>query len=267
MPITVASLHVYPIKSCRAMDLVAVRFDELGPLYDRRFMVVDENGRYLTQRQLPKLALITPRLGPTALVVSAPQMPQLKVAMSQHGAKLTEIEVWRFRGPAEDVGEHAADWLSSFLERPCRLVRWSSSALREVNPAHARTQAATAFTDGYPVLLMNEGSVDDLGKRVGQRVAMTRFRPNLVVRGAEPYAEDHWRKIRVGELTLDVVKPCSRCAITTTDQLTGERAKEPLTTLATYRERDGEVYLGQNCVHLALGSVRVGDEVEVLEST
>ena len=266
MPITVASLHVYPIKSCRAMDLVAVRFDALGPLYDRRFMVVDEAGRYLTQREVPKLALITPRLGPTSLVVSAPHMPQLKVAMTQQGARTLEIEVWRFKGPAEDVGEHAADWLSSVLERPCRLVRWSSSALREVNPKYARTQSATAFSDGYPVLLMNEGSVDDLGKRVGQRVAMNRFRPNLVVRGAEPYAEDNWRKIRVGELELDVVKPCSRCAITTTDQLTGERGKEPLATLATYRERDGEVLLGQNCVHLALGSVRVGDEVQVLES-
>jgi uncharacterized protein YcbX len=266
MTITVASLHVHPIKSCRAMDLVAVRFDPLGPLYDRRFMIVDDAGRFLTQRELPKLATITPRLGPTSLLITAPHMPQLKVAMTQHGARTIEIEVWRFKGPAEDVGDHAADWLSSLLERPCRLVRWSAAALREVNPSHARTQSATAFTDGYPVLLMNEGSVEDLGKRVGQRVAMNRFRPNLVVRGAEPYAEDAWRRIRVGELELDVVKPCTRCVTTTTDQLTGERGKEPLATLATYRAREGEVVLGQNCVHMTLGSVRVGDEVEVLES-
>ena len=263
---TVASLHVYPIKSCRGMDLQAVRFDDLGPLYDRRFMVIDEAGRFLTQRELPRLALITPRLGPTALVLSADGMPQLKVAMTQRDAKLREIHVWRFDGPAEDAGDGAADWFSSFLERPCRLVRWSAEAVRRVNPEHARSESFVAFTDGYPVLLMNEASVEDLAKRVGQRLPMNRFRPNLVVRGAEPYAEDTWRKLRIGDLELDVVKPCSRCAITTTDQLTGERGKEPLATLASYRERDGEVLLGQNCIHLGFGSVRVGDDVEVLET-
>jgi uncharacterized protein YcbX len=263
---TVASLHVYPIKSCAALDLLAVRFDELGPLYDRRFMLVDENGRFLTQREVPKLAVITPRLGPTALVVSAPDMPQLKVPMTQRDAKMREIEVWRFKGPAEDAGENAADWFGSLLGRPCRLVRWSEQALRQVNPAHARTQSATAFTDGYPVLLMNEASVADLSQRAGKRIPMNRFRPNLVVKDAPAYAEDGWRKIRCGELELDVVKPCSRCAITTTDQARGEREKEPLATLATYRERDGEVYLGQNCVHLGDGSIRVGDSVEVLET-
>jgi len=263
---TVASLHVYPIKSCRAMDLLAVRFDDLGPLYDRRFMLVDDDGRFLTQRELPRLALITPRLGPTALLISAEGMPQLKVAMSQRDAKLRAIEVWGFEGPAEDAGASAADWFSSFLERSCRLVRWSEQAARRVDPAYARSESFVAFSDGYPALLMNEASVEDLNGRCQQRLPMSRFRPNLVVRGAEPYAEDGWRKIRIGDLTLDVVKPCSRCVTTTTDQLTGARGKEPLATLATYRERDGKVYLGQNCIHLGFGSIRVGDAVEVLET-
>jgi uncharacterized protein YcbX len=263
---TVASLHVYPIKSCRGLDLTAVRFDQLGPLYDRRFMLVDENGVYLTQRTVPRLALIAPRLGPTALVISAPNMPQLKVAMSQRDARRIEVQIWEHRGPAEDAGESAADWFSSFLERPCRLVRWAEGQLRKVDPKYARSEAATSFNDGYPVLLMSEASVADLNKRMPQPVPMNRFRPNLVVRELEPYAEDSWRKIRIGDVELDVVKPCGRCATTTVDQLTGVAGTEPLATLAGYRKEGNKVLLGQNCVHLNLGSIRAGDPVEVLET-
>ena len=263
---TVASLHVYPIKSCRGMDLTAVRFDPLGPLYDRRFMLVDENGRYLTQRELPRLALITPRLGPTALMVSAPNMPQLKVAMSQRDAKRIAIKVWEFEGVAEDAGASAADWFSSFLERSCRVVRWAEDQLRPVSPKYARTEAATSFNDGFPVLLTSEASLADLNKRMKAPLPMNRFRPNIVVRDLEPYAEDSWRKIRIGELELDVVKACGRCATTTVDQLTGVAGSEPLATLATYRKQDNKVLFGQNCVHLGLGSIRTGDPVEVLES-
>src|SRR5689334_13307200 len=234
---TVASLHVYPIKSCRGLDLTAVRFDELGPAYDRRFMVVDAEGRFLAQRALPKMALIAPKLGPTALIVAAPDMPQLKVAMSQRDAKRIEVQVWRHRGPAEDCGESAADWFSSFLGQPCRLVRWADDQLREVNPKYARSPAATAFSDGYPVLLLSEASLADLNGRLQQRLPMNRFRPNLVVRDCDAFAEDGWRKIRVGEIELDVVKPCGRCSTTTVDQLTGVAGKEPLATLASYRTR------------------------------
>jgi hypothetical protein len=266
---TVASLHVYPIKSCRGLDLTAVRFDQLGPLYDRRFMLVDENGAFLSQRKLPRLALITPRLGPTALVVSAPNMPQLKVAMSQRDARRIEVQIWEHRGAAEDVGANAADWFSSFLEQPCRLVRWADDQLRPVDPKYARSEAATTFNDGFPVLLMSEASVADLNKRMKQPLPMNRYRPNVVVRDLEPYAEDSWRRIRIGEVELDVVKPCGRCATTTVDQLTGVPGTEPLATLASYRrdqEGGNKVLLGQNCVHRSLGSIRAGDPVEVLES-
>ena len=263
---TVASLHVYPIKSCRGLDLTAVRFDPLGPLYDRRFMLVDEHGAFLSQRTQPRLALITPRLGPTALVISAPNMPQLKVAMTQRDARPIEIKIWEHAGPAEDAGESAADWFSSFLERPCRLVRWADDQLRMVDRKYARSDAAVAFNDGFPVLLMSEASVADLNKRLKQPVPMNRFRPNLVLRDLEPYAEDRWRKIRVGEVELDVVKPCGRCATTTVDQLTGVPGTEPLATLASYRQEGHKVLFGQNCVHLGPGSIRVGDAVEVLES-
>jgi uncharacterized protein len=263
---SVSSLHVYPIKSCRGLDLKAVRFDFLGPLYDRRFMLVDEAGMFLTQREEPRMALIEAKLGPTALQVSARDMPLLKVPMTQRDAKRIQIRIFRHAGPAEDVGDGAADWFGTVLERRCRLVRFPEDAVREVSKESTARDARVGFADGYPALLLSEASLEDLNSRMKQRLPMNRFRPNIVVRDCEPFAEDRWKRIRIADLVLDVVKPCARCAITTVDQLTGQSGKEPLATLAEFRQQDGKVLFGQNCVHHGPGSIRAGDEVEVLES-
>ena len=204
--LTVSALHIYPIKSCRGLDLTAVRLDRLGPLYDRRFMLVDEAGRFLTQRELPRMALIAPRLGPTALQVSAPEMPMLKVAMSQPGAKRIAIQIWQQQGEAEDAGEHASSWFSQFLERRCRLVRLPADSGRPVDPAYAGPDARVAFSDGFPLLLTTEASLADINGRMERALPMNRFRPNIVVRGGEPYAEDRWKRIRVGGAVARVVQ-------------------------------------------------------------
>jgi uncharacterized protein YcbX len=264
--LNVSALFIYPIKSCRAIELKAVRFDHGGPMYDRRFMVVDEDGRFLTQRELPRLALIEPKLGPTSIGVSAPNMPVLKVAMAQRDAKRVAVEIWKDRGEAEDVGDNAAAWFSQFLERACRLVRIPDDGLRPVDPRYARAPAQVGFADAYPVLIATEASLGDLNGRLQQPVPMSRFRPNVVIRGGDAYAEDAWTRIRAGEIELDVVKPCARCAIINVDQLTAQPGKEPLATLAGYRSRDNKVLFGQNCIHRQLGSLRVGDAVEVLET-
>jgi len=265
--LSVTSIHVYPIKSCRAIDLKTARLDELGLLYDRRLMVIDaQTSRFLTQREEPRMALISPRLAPTALQVTAPNMPALKVDMNRDISERREVTVWRFTGPAEDLGENAASWVSSVLERACRLVRFPEGVRREVNPAYAGPGVLTAFTDGYPILITNEGSLEHLNGRASERVPMNRFRPNIVIKGAAPFAEDTWKRIRVGEVEIDVVKPCSRCAITTVDAISGKRGKEPLATLATFRLHEKETWFGQNSIHRSLGSIRVGDVVEVLET-
>jgi uncharacterized protein YcbX len=261
----VSALHIYPIKSCRGLDLTAVRLDRLGPLYDRRFMLVDEAGQFLSQRELPRMALIAPRLGPTALQVSAPEMPILKVAMSQPGAKRIAIQIRTQHGEAEDAGEHASSWFSQFLERRCRLVRLPAGAGRPVDPAYAGPDAQVAFSDGFPLLLTTEASLAELNGRMERALPMNRFRPNIVVRGNEPYAEDRWKRIRVGELTLESCKPCARCVITTVDQITAQVGIEPLATLAQYRKHDNKVLFGHNCLHSEPGAIRVGDPVEVLE--
>lgn len=265
--LSVTSIHVYPIKSCRAIDLKAARFDELGLLYDRRLMVIDAaTSRFLTQRDEPRMALITPRLAPTAMQVTAPNMPVLKVDTHRDAQERREVTVWRFTGPADDLGDNAASWVSTVLERPCRLVRFPDDVQREVNPKYAGPGVLTAYSDGYPILITTEGSLEDLNKRASERVPMNRFRPNIVITGAAPFAEDTWKRIRVGEIEIDVVKPCSRCAITTVDAITAKRGKEPLATLATFRLHEKETWFGQNCIHRSLGSIRVGDTVEVLET-
>lgn len=265
--LSVTSIHVYPIKSCRAIDLKAARFDELGLLYDRRLMVIDAaTSRFLTQREEPRMALITPRLAPTAMQVTAPNMPVLKVDTHRDAQERREVTVWRFTGPADDLGDNAASWVSTVLERPCRLVRFPDDVQREVNPKYAGPGVLTAYSDGYPILITTEGSLEDLNKRASERVPMNRFRPNIVITGAAPFAEDTWKRIRVGEIEIDVVKPCSRCAITTVDAITAKRGKEPLATLATFRLHEKETWFGQNCIHRSLGSIRIGDTVEVLET-
>jgi uncharacterized protein YcbX len=263
---SVSGLYIHPIKSCRALELKAVRLDRLGPLYDRRFMLVAEDGKFLSQRELPRMALIDPKLGPTALTVTAPHMAQLKVAMTQRDAKRVPIQLWDQRAEAEDAGETAAAWFSQFLERACRLVRMPEGAAHPVDERYA-PGAAYAFADGFPLLLTTQASLDDLNARLPSKVTMSRFRPNLVVRDTEPFAEDRWKRIRVGEVVLDVVKPCARCTIPGVDPITAKTGKEPIATLATYRTRDNKVYFGQNCVHQEPGSIRVGDDVEVLETT
>lgn len=260
----VTALHIYPIKACAGVQVKSFRFDALGPLYDRRFMVVDAQGRFLSQRDEARLALVQPQLAPTALKVSAREMPKLSVPLRRAQPRLREVEIWGKRGEAEDAGDESASWFSQLLGRPCRLVAFPERGGIPVDSRYARFDSYTAFTDGYPVLLMNEASLADLNSRLERPVPMNRFRPNVVVDAAESYAEDAWKQLRVGELLLDVVKPCSRCVVTTVDQVTAKSSPEPLRTLASYRTVDNRVLLGQNCIHHGPGSLRVGDLVEVV---
>jgi len=262
-----SALHVYPVKSCRGIAPARWRLDAYGLGGDRSWMVVDAAGRYLTQRELPRLALVGTRLDGERSILSAPGRAPLELPPA--GTRLGDvaIEVWRHSGPAIDGGDDAARWISAHLGVPARLVAVPRGHARPVNREWFPGDAQTTFSDGYPLLLISEGSLDDLNTRLPKPLPMERFRPNLVVRGAEPYAEDLWKRIRVGDVELAVVKPCSRCAITTTDQATGERdGVEPLRTLARYRKTELGVVFGQNVVHLATGTLEVGAPVEVLET-
>jgi uncharacterized protein YcbX len=261
----VASLHIYPIKSCAGVSVDAATLDRRGLVGDRRFMIVGEDGVFLSQRELPRLALIVPRIADGAITLSAPGTDTMTTPMVADGPRRTVV-VWRDTCDAVDQGHDPSRWLSDHLGVAARLVRLADDFARHVDPVYATSPTdEVSFADAYPLLLIGEASLADLNTRLAAPLPMNRFRPNVVVRGSEPYAEDTWRDIEIGEVRAAAVKPCARCVTTIVDQSTGERGKEPLRTLATYRRRrDGEVYFGQNVIHANTGTIWVGDPVKWL---
>lgn len=277
--LSVSSLHLYPVKSLGGVDVARAQVVERGFAHDRRWMVVDPDGRLITQRSHPKLALIQARLDepkgePRRLRLEPPGVPPLVLpAALDEGPQMhadethadeTQVEVWASRCVALDAGDEASGWFSEYLGESCRLVYMPETTHRPVDQNHGEPDDLVSFADGFPFLLIEQASLEDLNSRLDEPVPMNRFRPNIVVSGAEPFAADHWRRIRIGEVEFRVAKPCARCVMTTIDQATGRKTREPLRTLASYRRRDNEVLFGQNLIQDGGGVVRVGDSVEVL---
>jgi MOSC domain-containing protein len=259
MAIRLSGLNIYPIKATRGIALDSSEVDGFGLRYDRRWMVVNASGEFLSQRTHPRLALVTTAIEGDTLRISAPEMPPLETPLHPKETVRIRVAVWGDICPATWLGESAAGWFSEVLDCACNLVHMADRVVRPPDPAYAPAGVRISFADGFPFLLISEESLADLNRRLSEPLPMNRFRPNLVVAGGEPYAEDEWDKIEIGGVALRVVKPCGRCLVTTTDQDTGARGKEPLRTLATYRERDGEVMFGQNVIHQGPGHLQVGD--------
>ncbi len=267
----ISGLFIYPVKSLRGFAVPSAEIDSLGFTGDRRFLVVDDSGRFLTQRMLPHMARIATALKPGELVLSAEGVGEISVpTASDPSAPLRTVSVWGSEGLlAEDCGDTVANWLSDFLAGPSRLVRIGEKFVRPVLKPAAQTGDVVTFADAVPLLVISEASLVNLNDHIqengGEPVPMNRFRPNVVVTACDAFAEDEWKRVRVGDMTFRAAGPCSRCVITTTDQFTGERGKEPLRTLATYR-RDAtettDVNFGQNFIHeTKRGTLRVGDAV------
>jgi len=296
-PLCVTSLFIYPIKACGAVAVAASAVEAMGLRHDRRFMIVHahgpkahgEAGRFLTQREYPRLALVQPEIGENAesdgasgtLRLVAPDMPALTVAWggeASETAPMLPVTVWRDAVWAEDKGDTVAAWLSDFLHVSVRLVRAGREYNRPVAPAYAHPHDTVSFADGFPVLLAREESLADLNRRLGERgagpVPMARFRPNIVVAGGDSaaYEEDQWGAVRTAQAKFRVAKPCARCAVVTVNQETGEKTgAEPLATLATYR-RDpatGGVLFAVNLLpdvsdhSMSFSTVSVGDALTV----
>jgi len=259
-----SAIYIYPVKSCRGISLTSARLDARGLEHDRNWMVVNAEGRFLTQRQFPRLALVETAFEPKFLRLIAPNLPEFRLCISGKSGQEVNVTVWRDRCRAIDQGDEAAEWFSTFLGVACRLVRMAEGFIRPVDPNYAPQNAQVNFADGFPLLIISEASLAELNTRLTEPLPMNRFRPNLVVSGCTPHAEDSWQTVRIGEVTFDSVKACKRCIITTIDQTTGMGGREPLTTLTTYRRVKGGVIFGQNLVHTGLGEVCLGNVVEVL---
>jgi uncharacterized protein len=258
-----SGLYVYPIKSCGGIPLENAELDATGIRHDRRWMLVDGRGEFVSQRTVPRMALISVRISDDHLLVAAPGMPDLEIPLMEEPKDTVDVEVWGDRVRGLPVGGDADRWFGEFLGGRFRLVRKPEDDVRPVDSLYAADGDQVSFADGFPFLLISEASLEDLNGRLQVPLPMNRFRPNLVVRDCGAYAEDGWGEVRIGDATFRVAEPCPRCAITTTDQESGERGKEPLRTLAAYRKSGDGVMFGRNLIHSSLGTVRVGDPVEV----
>jgi MOSC domain-containing protein len=260
------SISYYPVKSMRGWDLAQAIMTPRGLENDRLIMVTDPDGMFFTQRELPRLAAIRPTFDGDTLTLTATNLDAITLPIRRAGA-VRPVTIWDSEAEAIDQGEPAAEWLSRFFGREVRLMRLTDDAVIPVTSKYAVTpRDEVSFADGFPVLIVSQESLDDLNARMETPVPMNRFRPNLVVAGFGPFAEDGWKRIRIGQIELAVVKPCARCLVTTHDQGTGERiGKEPLRTLATFRKVGSHVMFAMNAIPLTFGDIRVGDEVEVLE--
>jgi uncharacterized protein YcbX len=263
--IRVSSLVIYPLKSCRGIEVDLATVGATGFEHDRRWMLVGEDGTFLSQREHHRLALVRVRLEEDRFVLDAPGLPSLEVTMERGVGPTSRVQVWDDECAAIAEGEDAARWFTKHLGCSARLVRIASDEARPLGSSMAQPGDHVSFADGFPFLLLSSASLDGLNHRLSLPVPMDRFRPNIVIDGCEPHAEDRWSRVRIGEVTFRFAKPCARCVVTTVDQNTGERRREPLRTLSTYRTVDGQVLFGQNLVHEGRGVVRVGDSVDVLE--
>lgn len=243
-----------------------LEFDGAGVVGDRRLMLVDQNGRFVSQREVAALATIDPVLDGPMLTVQVAGKPSFSHELMSEGES-SMVRIWGDTVPALDQGDRVAEWFSSLTGTALRLVRWTPETHRRIDPKYSpRDDAETTFNDAYPALIVTEASLADLNRRLDQPVPMARFRPTIVVSGGEPWGEDDWRVIEVGAMTFEAVKPCARCVVTTTDQASGMRhpEQEPLRTLATFRTIRGlGAIFGQNLVHRGAGAVAVGDRVEI----
>lgn len=259
----VTGLFVYPVKSCGGVALERAQVGEHGLVGDRGWLVVGQDGLQLTQRQHPRLALVSADLaaGGERLELRAPGLEPL--AVIRPVAAGATADVWGDRVAVGDAGDEAAGWFSAYLGLPARLVALTAGYRRHARlaPAHQ-----VSFADGYPLLLATQASLDELNRLAAEPVPMERFRPNLVVDGVEPWEDDTWGDLQVGAARFRAVKGCSRCSVPQVDQRTATRHKEPARVLAAHRRgEDGKTYFGQNLVHLDIGAtVVIGDEVAVL---
>ena len=264
----VAEIHVFPVKGLSGFAASSARVEPWGLQHDRRWLVVDPTGRFLTQRVSPSMAVIRAEATGHGLRLSHPAHGSLDVAVPGPRAATMQVTVWRSTMQAALADAAADAWLGAVLGQPLRLVYMHDTACRPVNPAYGRPGETVSFADGYPVLLTSLGSLGDLNARLARPVPIGRFRGNIVVDGAAPWAEDSWRLVRIGDAVFRVVKPCDRCIVTTVDQQTGQRPDrtEPLRTLGTFRQDENGIMFGQNLVPTTTGQIAVGDAVDVLET-
>ncbi|AQQ66703.1 hypothetical protein Mag101_02870 [Microbulbifer agarilyticus] len=266
----ISELYHFPVKSLQGHKSNTLPLDEFGAIDDRRWMLVDEENQFVTQRRLRDMAQLKATAIDSGVLLENPQGDSLQVQQPDSKAELREVRVWHDNVTARDAGDRAAQWLSEQLHTSVRLVAMGEEFRRPLKAPRADRQVG--FADGAPLLVISQASLDDLNNRLEEPVSMLRFRPNLVVSDCDPFAEDRWKTLIVhtadGPIEFDCTHPCARCAIPGLNPLTGRAQKEPLKTLAKYRRwEDGQIYFGMNLAPASADKLHTvlctGDKVEV----
>ena len=263
-----SEIYIYPIKSLGGIRLENSNITSRGLENDRRFMLVDENGRFLSQREYPQLAVFQTEIeGDILLITNKKSDQNLRISLSQNSQLPSlSVTIWDDKVSAIEVSKEASDWFTQALKIPTRLVYMNEESQRKIEPEYSLSgEEITSFSDGYPILIIGQSSLNDLNNRLDNPLNINRFRPNFVFTDGEPFEEDAWHEFTVGDVRFFGVKPCARCIMTTIDQETSEKSgKEPLLTLNKYRKAGDKILFGQNVLIIQLGTVSVGNDVTVL---
>lgn len=264
MELRLSAIHLYPVKGIRGVAVARAETTPSGLLGDRRWVIVDDSGKFISQRSHPGLALVTGSFDGRTLTLTAPDVDSISIPVPDGNTRLTAT-VWRDKVQSAAAGPEADRWLSGLLEHPVHLGFMDEACVRPISSAKGRPGETVSFADGYPLLLISRASLEDLNSHLPVPVPMDRFRPNLVVDGCRPFAEDRWRRLRIGQATFRFAGLCARCSVTTVDQQTGLRtSEEPLKTLITYRNREEGVVFGVNLIPETLGEISQGDRITLL---
>lgn len=263
--VKIHSLHIYPVKSLTGIQVSSFEMDDFGPKGDRRWMIVDADRNFATQRALPELAKITTSVVGSCVSIHIPGEGNFSLKATDEELR---VLVWRDWVKAHEGEAAASEALSRFCGKDLRFVYMPDSSFRRVDAGRVTEYRRVGFADGFPFLITSLASLEELNGRLETPVDMRRFRPNIVVEGAAPWQEDHWRKLKVGGQYFDIVKPCSRCVLTTVDPDTGVKdpGLQPLRALSGYRRTADGVIFGQNAIHESSGIIHVDDSVTVIES-
>lgn len=265
--LTVSELYIYPIKSLGGIALNSALLIERGFKYDRRWMLVDANNQFLTQREVNAMAFLKAQLGEQGLLITNISKPgeEVLVPFEPTVAETEMVDVWSSRCRGQRVSDEVDAWFSKQLGFACKLFFMPDTTRRYVDGRYAHNKEITSFTDGYPLLLIGQASLDDLNSRLEEPLPMNRFRPNIVFTGGTPFEEDYLKHFDINGIPFFGVKPCARCVMTTINQQTAEKAKEPLKTLSTYRLKNKKILFGQNLLHQGTGIISIGDTLTVHE--
>lgn len=264
----ISHLYVYPIKSLGGIELSTAKLTDRGIVHDRRWMLVDEQNRFLTQREHPEMALLRTAIQGDELTVyeKGHEADQIRLNLYPIGSDGLKVQIWDDVCDAIQIGDEVNHWFSNKLNRRCKLVYMPDDSKRIVDLNYAIKDDLNGFSDGYPVLMIGQASLDDLNSRLEEPVPMDRFRPNIVFTGGTAFQEDSFKHFQINGADFYAVKPCARCNVPTTNQETGERKKEPMKTLATYRSGNNKVYFGQNILYKNEAIINVGDWLTIVET-